>query len=73
MTKPPACKFCKRDVVFVVPDVMFEEGRPIGCCRRCGNLAAARSWERLAHVWLLNRPEDWIDDVASYLEGNASR
>jgi hypothetical protein len=73
MAKKPTCKFCHRDAVFVVPDVMVQESRPVGCCRRCGNLAAACSWRRLALIWLQCRPEDWVDDVASFLEGQASR
>jgi hypothetical protein len=72
MVKGRRCQFCDEGAVFVVPDMRLE-GKPAACCRRCGNLAAAGNWKRLAYRWLVRRPQDWVEDVSSYLEAHAAR
>ena len=67
----PKCIFCDNLAVFVVPNLWLGD-TPVSCCRQCGNLAAARSWKRLAHRWLVHRPQDWVNDVAAFLEVQAT-
>jgi hypothetical protein len=69
--QPPKCVFCDHLAVFVLPNLWFGD-KPAFCCRRCGNLTATRNWKRLAHRWLLHRPQDWVDDVAAFLEIQAT-
>ena len=40
-------------------------------CSDCDALVQNRSWTRLAHRWLAARPEDWVPDVAAFLELSA--
>jgi len=53
-----SCRFCPRPVD--APDP--------GVCGPCAELIEAGSWHLLAHLWLSYRPEDWVTDVAAFLE-----
>jgi hypothetical protein len=53
-----SCRFCPRPA----PDA----GSAV--CNPCRQLIQAGSWHLLAHLWLSYRPEDWVPDVAAFLE-----
>jgi hypothetical protein len=42
-------------------------------CSDCDRLIAQRFWGLLAHRWLTARPEDWVPDVAAFIEVSADR
>ncbi len=37
-------------------------------CDTCHSLYSAKDWDGLALRWLQHRPEDWVSDVATFLE-----
>jgi hypothetical protein len=40
----------------------------LATCPHCTKLIAEAMWLTLAYRWLHSRPEDWIPDVAAFLE-----
>ena len=56
------CRYCTRTAKFVY------QKAGVRLCSKCMNLATNRRWEDLASRWLRERPQDWIPDVAAYLE-----
>ena len=63
--EPWQCTYC------VEPATARLVGSEIKCCRHCRGLYSASDWNALALRWLEQSPEDWVSDVASFLEANA--
>ncbi len=61
------CTYCRE------PAVVRLVGSSVRCCGECQRLFARSDWEALAHRWLHARPEDWVGDVAAYLEGTRAQ
>ena len=53
-----SCRYCSQ------PVAATEEST----CSPCGELVSRRMWGLLALTWLAERPEDWVPDVAAFLE-----
>ena len=59
------CTFCTESGPYHL------HGSKIRCCERCWRLYRDNEWDALAAVWLASRPEDWVGDVAAYIEQSA--
>lgn len=59
------CTYCNE------PGLFHLHGSKTRCCDRCMKLYRNEEWEALARVWLMCRPEDWVGDVAAYIEQSA--
>ena len=55
------CKYCSARVVGSTT------------CGDCSQLVHRGAWNLLAHRWLTERPEDWVPDVAAFLEVSEGR
>lgn len=66
----PRCRFCHNVASFALGVSVAAKGAPGAsvACAECWSLVRWRQWDRLAERWLQNRPEDWADDVAAFLE-----
>jgi len=60
------CSYCSQPSF-----VLLSRQRPV--CRCCLRLIRRQQWRRLALRWLKHRPEDWVPDVASWLEYSHGR
>ena len=53
-----SCRFCNAELV----------AKSTSTCQHCNHVIERGWWLLLATIWLANRPEDWLDDVAGFLE-----
>ena len=60
------CHYCKRIAYWVRPSAGVQ------FCSSCKALQREKDWAGLAHRWLTNRPEDWVPDVAAFLQMDAN-
>ena len=59
------CGYCRRIAYWVRPRTGVQ------VCSTCKGLLIRREWSYLARRWLTYRPEDWVGDVAAFLEVEA--
>jgi hypothetical protein len=60
------CTYCHRQA-------QWRAGKAdLAFCHTCYDLVKRQNWRVLAHRWLLAKPEEWIDDVAAFLERTLS-
>ena len=59
------CGYCRRIAYWVRPRTGVQ------VCSTCKGLLIQRDWSALALRWLTYRPEDWVGDVAGFLEVDA--
>ena len=61
------CSFCSQPSITRLP----RRGHQV--CRCCLQLVRHQQWPRLALRWLKHRPQDWVTDVAAWLEYSYGR
>ncbi len=57
------CHFCARLGTWVNP------ATGVQLCGGCMAAVAARRWSELARLWLSTYPNEWVEDVAAFIEG----
>ncbi len=57
------CHFCARLGTWVNP------ATGVQLCGDCMAAVAARRWSELARLWLSTYPNEWVEDVAAFIEG----
>lgn len=63
------CRFCHNLARFALPAMLDASRRgQARACAECISLVRWSDWSGLAERWLRQRPEDWSDDVAAFLE-----
>jgi hypothetical protein len=61
------CHFCRNRSAWLWPATGWR------LCTSCRSGAIVDDWDELARRWLRTYPEEWIGDVAAYIEVNADR
>ncbi len=56
------CHFCARLGMWVNP------ATGVQLCGDCKAAAAAGRWSELARLWLSTYPNEWVDDIAAFIE-----
>lgn len=56
------CTYCYRQAQWRVKKA------DLAACHTCCDLIKRKDWRVLAHRHLLAKPEEWIDDVAAFIE-----
>ena len=58
------CSYCSQPSLVALP----RRGHQVQVCECRLRLIRHQQWRRLALRWLTHRPQDWVPDVAAWLE-----